>query len=365
MLKIISLVLFVLVAPLFAASEIVLTVPVETKVGVPGLRDTATVWVELIQNAKTSIHLEHFYLSDEPDEALTPVLKALREASGRGVKTQLLLDKKFFQTYPEPATSLAKLPGFSFNIIDFDKLTGGVQHAKFMIVDGQRFYVGSANFDWRALKHIHEVGVAGDDEAVAQHLEEVFAMDWSSTKSKGIRSESDTFKVVGSPEGLLPKGVDYSLTEILALLNGAKEEVQLTVYELSEKIFGQSHGEWTVLYDAIKAAGHRGVKVSILIDGSKVKPDAAALKKLADKNITIKGVHFPAYSGGEIPFARLLHSKFLIVDGKTAWVGTDNWAKSYFTNSRGVGVVFSDASLLKSLRAVFSVLWKSEYATAI
>lgn len=353
------------VAPLFAASEIVLTVPVETKVGVPGVRDTATVWLELIRGAKTSIRLEHFYLSDEPNEALTPVLDALRDASARGVKIQLLLDKKFYGTYPEPANTLAKLPGFSLNVVDFEKLTGGVQHSKFMVIDGSRFYVGSANMDWRALKHIHEVGVAGDDEAVADKLEGIFALDWSSAKTKSIRSESSVFRVVGSPESLLPPGTDYSLREILSLLNNSKTEVQLAVYELGVKIFGEPHGEWTELFDALKAAGLRGVKVSILIDASKVKGEAAALKKLADKNIVIKGVTFPKYSGGDIPYARLLHSKFLIVDGKTAWVGTDNWTKTYFTNTRGVGLIFSEPGLLKTLRAVFTSLWKSQYSSGL
>ncbi|MCE9626586.1 MAG: hypothetical protein K8R56_01570, partial [Candidatus Eisenbacteria bacterium] len=33
-------------------------------------------------------------------------------------------------------------------------LVGGVQHAKFMMVDGDQAWLGSQNLDWRALSHI-------------------------------------------------------------------------------------------------------------------------------------------------------------------------------------------------------------------
>lgn len=355
--------LFLVPFSAFAKEEIVLTVPVETSVGVPGLRGTSEVWLDLINNAKTSLHLEHFYLSDEPGEALEPVLRALRAASGRGVEIRLILDKKFFGTYPEPATTLAKLPHFSLKVIDFDKISGGIQHAKFMIADGKRFYVGSANMDWRALKHIHEVGVAGDDPAVAKHLENIFRSDFGDSAALPV-DEKDVIRVVGSPESLLPKGVAFSLPELLGLLGGAEKEVQLVLYELSTRVFGDVSAEWTVLFDALESAAKRGLKVKILMDASKYVVDEPALKKLIKAGVQLRLVRFPTYSGGIIPYARLLHSKFLVVDGKTAWVGTDNWAKNYFHNSRGVGLIFSKTDLVSGLRAVFSKLWASKYAAA-
>lgn len=34
------------------------------------------------------------------------------------------------------------------------RLTGGVLHSKFWIVDGRHVYVGSANMDWRSLTQV-------------------------------------------------------------------------------------------------------------------------------------------------------------------------------------------------------------------
>lgn len=35
------------------------------------------------------------------------------------------------------------------------KLTGGVLHSKFWVVDGRHIYLGSANMDWRALTQVN------------------------------------------------------------------------------------------------------------------------------------------------------------------------------------------------------------------
>ena len=342
----------------WAKEEVVLTVPVETEVGVAGLRSTGEVWLDLIQNAKSNIDIEHFYLSDEPGESLEPVLKALKDAAKRGVEVRLLLDKKFFATYPEPALSLGKLSHFTFKTIDFEKVAGGVQHAKFMIVDGNRFYVGSANMDWRALKHIHEVGIAGDSLAVVEKLQSVFTWDWGNSALPVRGQNNGNIKVVASPDTQLPAGVSHNLPEILSLLNGANSEIELSVYELSTKVYGDPTGKWTILFDALAQAVARGVTVNVVMDESKFKADEKALANLRAKGVNLRLVRFPTFSGGEIPYARVLHSKFLIVDRKRAWVGTDNWSKNYFYNSRGVGLILNDDAIIRPLQMVFEKLWK-------
>ena len=74
------------------------------------------------------------------------------------------------RTYPRTADSLARLPGFEVRLVDFRRIAGGVQHAKFFLVDGETTFLGSQNFDWRALKHIHELGVRGPRPARDRRL---------------------------------------------------------------------------------------------------------------------------------------------------------------------------------------------------
>ena len=60
-------------APKPVALELVQTTPVETELGLDGLRDTAAVWIEMLDGARERIDLEHFYAVDEaPPTRLTP-----------------------------------------------------------------------------------------------------------------------------------------------------------------------------------------------------------------------------------------------------------------------------------------------------
>jgi phospholipase D3/4 len=48
--------------------------------------------------------------------------------------------------------------------VNFPKLMGGgVLHTKLWIIDGQHFYVGSANMDWRSLTQVRKCWVQKTD----------------------------------------------------------------------------------------------------------------------------------------------------------------------------------------------------------
>jgi phospholipase D3/4 len=40
-------------------------------------------------------------------------------------------------------------------MVDMQKLTHGVLHTKFWVVDQTHFYLGSANMDWRSLTQVY------------------------------------------------------------------------------------------------------------------------------------------------------------------------------------------------------------------
>lgn len=45
-------------------------------------------------------------------------------------------------------------PGAQVRMVDMQKLTHGVLHTKFWVVDQTHFYIGSANMDWRSLTQV-------------------------------------------------------------------------------------------------------------------------------------------------------------------------------------------------------------------
>src|SRR5258708_6415349 len=127
---ILTLVLFQTLS--FAAEklELVESVPLETSLSVPGLRDTTAVWMEMIQKATKTIDIEEFYVSDQKGEALAPVLKAIKEAAHRGVQVRLLADSKFYKTYPDSINDIGSTENSESRLLDYSS-HNGIQHAKY------------------------------------------------------------------------------------------------------------------------------------------------------------------------------------------------------------------------------------------
>ncbi len=73
----------------------------------------------------------------------------------------------------------------------------------------------------------------------------------------------------------------------------------------------------------------------------------------------------PEWSGGFIPYARVVHAKYMVVDGHSSWIGTSNWERSYFYESRNVGVIAESARIGGILADFFDGNWTSEYAYAV
>src|SRR6185312_12355630 len=80
--------------------EVVQSVPLETTLAVPGVRMASDVWVDMINSGRSTLDLEQFYVTNHAGQPLEPVLQAMSAAAQRGVKVRLIVDKKFYGTYP-------------------------------------------------------------------------------------------------------------------------------------------------------------------------------------------------------------------------------------------------------------------------
>ncbi|OGS12686.1 MAG: hypothetical protein A2234_03070 [Elusimicrobia bacterium RIFOXYA2_FULL_58_8] len=379
-----------LAAPLRAAElQFVESVPEET---VYGSRITARpwgVWLEIIKSAKKTLDIEQFYIADQGGEILESVLEAVKDAARRGVKTRFIVDSVMLK---ESGKSLPPLreAGVDVRVINFKKNGGGgVQHAKFFIADKKEVFVGSQNFDWRSLKHIHELGVRIKSERAAADFGLVFESDWAIAGGKSAKkmfskkaknpvtaaspeeafiessSHTVTYSLAFGPAGFIPKGFDTELEAMLRLIKAAKKTLrgQVMTYSLAE------HGSkrWAGLDEAIRIAAVRGVKVELVFAdwgmGGKADRDIKALAKT--DNISIKIASLPQHSSGFIPFSRVEHLKYLVADGETGFITTSNWGPGYFLTSRGAAVVINGAHGAQVLEDVFGLTWNGPYAQPV
>lgn len=365
--------------------ELVESAPVETVLGHPDLRDAWQVWPEMIDGAKKTLDIAEFYASDDPDSRnsrLVPVIQAVERAAARGVKVRFLAEKVFQKTYPEILDRLAKA-GTEVRIYDFGALGGGVLHAKYFLVDGREVYVGSQNFDWRSLTHIQELGARVIEPSVARAFADLFETDWTLAAAPGGQSDRrfrakpgdglfpaqvgdnpDAPRVtpVFSPEKWLPDGTLWDLPRLVAMIDQARSTVRVQL--LTYKVSSRDGSYFDTLDAALRRAAHRGVKVQLLLsDWTKSKGTIEGLKSLqVVPNVDVRLSTIPQWSGGFVPFARVGHAKYMVVDGRRAWIGTGNWEGDYFTQSRNAGLIVESAAVGERLDRYFADAWGSPYA---
>jgi phosphatidylserine/phosphatidylglycerophosphate/cardiolipin synthase-like enzyme len=355
-----------------AAFELVETVPVETTLDHPELRDAADVWPEMIARARASIDLAEFYASNQQPSRLEPVVEALEAAIARGVRVRFLAERGFVKTYPDTLDRLARA-GAQVRHLDLKPTTGGILHAKYFIVDDREAFFGSQNFDYRSLEHIYELGARVREPAVVGGLAAIFAADWARAGGEPApaphipvtgRAAHGPITLVASPRDLLPPGVGWDLPRIVELLDAATATI--TVEALTYRADADG-ALWDELEAPLVRAAARGVRVELLLaDWSKRPRTITGLQKLARiRNIAVRLTTIPAWSGGFIPFARVTHAKALVVDGKRGWLGTSNWEKDYFYKSRNVGVLVDDPAIAGELARFFTTLWDSSYAVPV
>ena len=379
---------FVLAALPAAAAELTLveSVPDGTVYGSTYTVRPQAVWLEMIGSAKKTLDLEQFYIADQTGEVLEPVLAAVKDAVKRGVKVRFIVDKVMLKESERSLPAL-KEAGVQTRVIDFKKAGGGVQHAKFFIVDGAEVYTGSQNFDWRSLKHIHELGLRIKSAGAAADFALVFEGDWalaggaepkkmfpkkgkagivSSKQEKALLNGAEvSYSLAFSPVGFVPKGADTEISELVKLLDKAKHSVrgQVMTYALSE------HGSkrWADLDTAFRKAAARGVKVELVLAdwalGNKADRDIKALSKT--DNIHIKISSLPQHASGFIPFSRVEHLKYLVVDGEAGFVTTSNWGPGYFLTSRGTAVIMRGHAAGQALEDIFARAWNGPYALPV
>lgn len=359
--------------------ELVYTAPVETALQADDLRNTAQVWQQMFDAAKTRIDLGQFYVANEQGSLLDGVLQHLKAAGERGVKIRFLMEEKGIRiSTPETLEQLKAIPNLELRIIPYQRLSGGILHAKYLLVDGEQAFVGSQNFDWRALAHIHETGLRISDAGVVGQIQAIFEQDWQAqallAADKPVpplpyQPNADTPQgnyLVASPRAYNPAGVIDSQVELPRLLAAAKQQVRVQVMDYAPLSYGpeRSRPYYAVIDNALRSAAARGVKIELMVaNWNTKKPDIAWLKSLSVvPNVQIKIVTIPPASSGFIPFARVIHSKIMTIDGETAWIGTSNWTGGYLDNSRNLELVLHNPLMSQRVDKLYSQLWNSVYA---
>ncbi|MBI2385725.1 MAG: phospholipase [Elusimicrobia bacterium] len=361
--------------------ELVYSYPVETALAEPDLRLAQDAWPAMFDAAQKTIDIEQFYVTPSTGEPLEQSLQALERAAARGVRIRVLLEKKFEKNSLDGIARLKSIPGLDLRIIEWSKVNGdGIVHAKFFVVDSTQAFVGSQNFDWRALKHIHELGLRITDAGVVASVQRVFEHDWKEADTRvyelGFKPEpppapasrdadrSGRAYLVASPWRKNPPGVGDSESELVRLIGEAKSELAVQLLDYNPTTYSRPKRFYAPIDNALRDAAVRGVKVKLLVSHWNTDEQSVVhLKSLSlIPGVEVKVITVPEAKEGRIPFSRTAHSKYMVADGKVAWVGTSNWAGGYLDSSRNLEIVVKDESLAARAARIHAHLWGSPYA---
>ena len=122
----------------------------------------------LIDAAHQSLDL---YVLSLEDDAIAAALGA---AAARGVRVRLITNPPMGADSYADERDLVRASGGYIGFLDSPNV-----HAKVVIVDGQRAFVGSQNFTATSLDQNREVGIIVADADVLRRLQQTFEADWS------------------------------------------------------------------------------------------------------------------------------------------------------------------------------------------
>lgn len=373
--------------------QLVESVPVATVYGQPGVARTQSVWLDMIRHARRRIDIAAFYISEKNggNGPLAPVLDALQAKARAGVAVRLLVDATFLKKDHASVDRLRQCPGITVRVLPVDTLTGGVLHAKYMVVDGQSVFVGSQNWDWRALEQIHEIGARIDNPRFAATFDAAFDFDWQLADdpdlAKAARKAVDapafapvteqapvvlkggdgstlTAFPAFSPPSMSPRWVTWEQPALVHMIEASRHTLRIQVMTLSAIRHYGPRGWWPAIDSALRDAAARGVQVHVIVaDWALGEPMQAYLKSLAAlPGIQVKFTRLPPAPEGFIPYARVEHAKYAVADDDRVYIGTGNWEWNYFHTTVDASVFVDGRGPATTLGAIFDHDWNGPYA---
>ncbi len=276
------------------------------------------VILDAINNAHQSVWLEMYLLTDKN------IIQALENAAGRHLDVRVMLEPNPFGSgSPQPTLDALKAAGASTELTDPSfKIT----HEKGMIIDGNTAFIMTSNFTYSALNGKNrEYGIIDTVPQDVQEVIDIFNADWNRTTVQ----LSDASLVV-SPVN--------ARSDLTTLISSAQTSLIIEAEELYD----------TNVAQAIASDAQRGVQVEVVLPTPQTQPDSNS-----SGIATIKAAGAQVKEDPQL----IMHAKMLVVDGKQAFVGSENFSITSLDSNRELGLLFSDPQIIATLQQTFGQDW--------
>lgn len=289
--------------------------------------DGEQVITDAIRSAQKSIWLEIYILSDRN------VIRPLEEASNRGLDVRVMLEPHPFGGGPSPSKTMDALTAAGIKTQPTSS-SFPLTHEKGMIIDNTTAYIMTSNFSRSALGgssgssgyRNREYGIIDTNPQDIQAIAAIFIADWNHSTV-----QFNDPNLVVSPIN--------SRNDFTTLINSARGTLLIEAEEMNDSDIEQ----------ALANAAQRGVQVAVILP--------AAQSASGDSNS--QGIAAIKQGGVQVREDPQLymHAKIIIVDGRIAFVGSENISTQSLDQNRELGIIISDSSVLNKLQTTFQSDW--------
>ncbi len=287
--------------------------------------------LELVEGAQTSIDVAQFTFSNRDIEA------ALLAAHERGVTVRMGMNAA--QKNGDTVSNRLAAAGLNVHFVEGKAQSSfnGLQHAKYMVVDGSTLLMGSNNWSSTGTSINNENTVvltsAADDPLVA-----AFACNFEALFDARI---DDSAKCSNDEVKFTPSSSAFSL--IRDQIRLAEDSVDVLMHHL-------------VFDDAVKLlaqTAERGVTVRVIVNAA----DRDEIKgKNWDRFFAAGGLVRFKQTNGEL--FQIMHHKLAVIDDRVLVLGSGNWSGSAFFNNYEFYTRLDAPEVVTPFATNFERLWQ-------
>jgi phosphatidylserine/phosphatidylglycerophosphate/cardiolipin synthase-like enzyme len=267
---------------------------------------------------------------------------ALLAAHARGVRVRIVTDDQAHYSEADWPTYQALADGGIEIVNDYGLGDELRVHDKYLILDGQSVWTGSANFTAADLTSNHNNALLLASPAVAGIFQHDFDQLWArrfGTAKSASPTTATTYN--GYPLHIYFSPQDAALDRILAAVNGAQASIDFAILQFKDD----------ALRDALLAAQARGVRVRGLFDAGSADDAESDDEALCTGSVAVK---IEATAGR-------LHHKFMLIDagaaGEQVITGSLNWTPAGRTTSSENTLILHDPAAVQAFVQTFETLW--------
>lgn len=136
--------------------------------------NSRNTFTTLIGSAHNTLLIEAEEMQDSSIE------QALGDAAKRGVHVQVILPSPSGSSRDTNSTGIGTIKQGGVQVKEDPRL---YMHAKIIVVDGQKVFVGSENISTQSLDKNRELGILVSDSKVLNTLQQTFQQDWNDSQS--------------------------------------------------------------------------------------------------------------------------------------------------------------------------------------